>query len=319
MDSSDHPTKKTFDLTKTRLDLFDPPRPAQMVEPGQGCLLQIFPATSCSQLMTLHNVRTVIGRDPTCSLTIQNTSMSRRHAVIDLVEGRYFLSDLNSTNGTFLNERPVCQPVALHGGEQIRLGGCILKFMSKVDQEAHYHAVVHELMTRDSLTNAFNRSYLVPLIEAELEACRHQRSTIAILLLDIDRFKRINDDYGHLVGDEILRVFCDRVRGQLRKTDRLARFGGEEFLIACSQTTLFEASRIAERVRLSVSSAPMATQAGDISVTCSLGVAASNGTDLPTCDHLVATADSLLYIAKEAGRNRVQVPQQKTETESLPQ
>ncbi|MEZ6127460.1 MAG: GGDEF domain-containing protein [Planctomycetaceae bacterium] len=307
MDSSD-PFRKSITLEDTRLDLFDDlPPVVPNVEPGRGCLLQIYPATSSSQLLNLTSSRTVIGRDPSCDITIRDNSMSRTHAAIDLLSSGYVLADLNSTNGTYVDDKLSRGRVPLHGGELIRMGGCILKFMSAMDEEANYHAVVHELMIRDSLTNAFNRTYLLPLIETELDDCRHQQVSLSVVLLDIDRFKRINDEHGHLVGDEVLRIFCERIRSELRRTDRLARFGGEEFVIACSRTGLKEAARIAERVRLAISSEPFQTQAGPVAVTCSLGVASSDGHCFATCDQLISAADTLLYTAKAAGRNRVQV------------
>ena len=277
------------------------------VESGKGCLLQIYPACSNSELMRLTSSRTVIGRDPSCDVSINDNAMSRTHAAVVLLGRGYFLADLNSTNGTYVDDQLLRGRIPLEGGELIRMGGCILKFMAAMDEEANYHAVVHELMIRDSLTNAFNRSYLIPLMESQLAKCREQQQIFSAILLDIDHFKQINDQHGHLVGDEVLRIFCERIRHELRKMNMLARFGGEEFVIACCRTSLTEASRIAERSRLAISSEPFQTQAGPISVTCSLGVACSNGFDFPTCDLLISAADSLLYSAKKSGRNRVQV------------
>lgn len=280
---------------------------SEQVESGKGCLLQIYPACSHSELMRLTSSRTLIGRDPGCDITIHDDAMSRTHAAVDLLGRGYFLTDLTSTNGTYVDDELLRGRIPLQGGELIRMGGCILKFMAAMDEEANYHAVVHELMVRDSLTNAFNRSYLIPLIENQLQECREQQQMFSAILLDIDHFKLINDQHGHLVGDEVLRIFCERIRQELRKMDMLARFGGEEFVVACSRTTLGEAARIAERLRLAISSDEFQTQAGSISITCSLGVACSNGQDFPTCDQLISEADRLLYVAKKSGRNRVQV------------
>lgn len=276
------------------------------VLPGQGCLLQIYPATANAQLIPLTEEQTTIGRDPASMIAIDDHAMSRNHAAIELGIDGYVLVDRNSTNGTFVDDELVDGTVDLTGGEMIRLGGTILKFMSALDREANYHAVVHELMTRDSLTQAFNRSYLIPLIERELESSNKDGSPLSILLLDIDRFKSINDLHGHLVGDEVLRTFCERIRSELNEHDMLARFGGEEFVIACPQTTLREAGKLAERIRLAVASSVFRTQRGDVSVTCSIGVAANTGATVNSCDQLLCLADGQLYRAKRNGRNRVQ-------------
>ncbi len=298
-------SSESISLADTCADAFDV-FAAEPMEPGKGCLLQIYPASLNSELMRLGTDRTVIGRDPSCDITIDDHSMSRQHAAVDLIGRSYFLADLNSTNGTYVDDELLHGRIPLQGGELIRLGGCILKFMSSMDEEANYHAVVHELMTRDSLTSTFNRSFLIPVIEKELKQCRQQNSELSVILLDIDHFKQINDQHGHLVGDEVLRIFCERIRQDLRKSDMLARFGGEEFVLACPRTSMTEAIRIAERVRLSISSIPFQTQAGPISVTCSLGVAVGDGVNFTNCDELISAADTSLYEAKNAGRNRVQ-------------
>jgi diguanylate cyclase (GGDEF)-like protein len=272
---------------------------------GKACLLQIYPATTGSELVRLRSERTLIGREPSCDVPLDDHSVSRMHAAIDSLENGYQLVDLNSTNGTYVDDAIVESPVELTGGELIRTGNVILKFMSALDQEAQYHAVVHELMTRDSLTNTFNRSYIIPLISKELAACRRRTRTLSIILLDIDHFKSINDRFGHLVGDEVLRIFCERIRQGLQRGDLLARFGGEEFLILLRQTSVSDAVHVAERVRLAISSAPFQTQGGPLSVTCSMGVACSDGFVHDSCDSLLSAADALLYEAKNKGRNCV--------------
>ena len=310
-DSGESSTLNSISLADTCTNAFEAFGAGQF-ESGKGCLIQIYPASSSSELMRLSEERTIIGRDPSCDITIDDNAMSRTHAAVDLLGHGYFLADLNSTNGTWVDDEVLRGRIPLQGGELIRMGGSILKFMSSMDEEANYHAVVHELMTRDALTNAFNRSYLIPMIDRELRSCLKEQKELSLILLDVDHFKQINDRHGHLVGDEVLRIFCERIRHELRKLDLLARFGGEEFVVACLQTSLTEAIRIAERIRLAISSVPFQTQAGPISVTCSLGVAHSNGVEFKNCDEILSAADTSLYGAKNNGRNRVQAfdPQQ---------
>ena len=272
---------------------------------GKGCLLQIYPATSGAELIRLSNGRTLIGRDPSCEVPLDDHSVSRIHAAIETSDTGCMLVDMNSTNGTYIDDTLVEESTLLSGGELIRTGNVILKFMSALDEEAQYHAVVHELMTRDSLTNTFNRSYIIPLIEKELSTCRRRTRTLSLILLDIDHFKRINDRFGHLVGDEVLRIFCERIRHELDAGDLLARFGGEEFVIVSRQTSLKDAVGLAERARLSIASAEFQTQAGPLKVSCSMGVSSSDGFIHETCDDLLSSADALLYQAKDQGRNCV--------------
>ena len=153
VDFSENESGFSFSSSDTCTDPFSLLMPSN-VEPGKGCLLQIYPASSNSELMRLGCERTVIGRDTNCNITINDNAVSRAHAAIELIDATYFLTDLNSTNGSFVNDQLLRGRMPLEGGELIRIGGCILKFMSSMDEEANYHAVVHELMVRDSLTNA---------------------------------------------------------------------------------------------------------------------------------------------------------------------
>ncbi|MCA9063557.1 MAG: diguanylate cyclase [Planctomycetaceae bacterium] len=277
--------------------------PSEPVTPGRGCLIQIYPAAADSQLVRLGDSLTLLGRDPVCDVVLNQTAVSRRHAAIDLTDDGYVVRDLNSTNGTFLDDEKIEGEVLLQGGELIRIGNTVLKFLSAMDQEAQYHEVVRQLMTRDPLTNTFNRGFLIPTLEKQLR--NSAAPGTAVILLDLDLFKSVNDTYGHLVGDEVLRIFCERIRPLLRSTDLLARLGGEEFLILCPQTSQDDALRVAERVRLSVSGQKFSTQAGRINVSCSLGVTFAPASGSLGVDDVLAEADHWLYVAKHDGRNCV--------------
>ncbi|MCA9037465.1 MAG: GGDEF domain-containing protein [Planctomycetaceae bacterium] len=279
-----------------------------MQEPDmpRGCLLQIYPARPDVHMIRIHQRRTILGRDLHCQIAIEDSAASRHHAAIIFEDAGYLIQDLNSTNGTYVNDARISGSLALKGGELIRLGGTIFKFLSSFDQEAQYHTVVQDLMVRDSLTNAFNRSYLIPTLQSLLKKCQSSDARVAMIMMDIDLFKAINDKHGHLVGDEVLRVFCERVRDQLRPEDFLARWGGEEFIVIAKQVTLKEARRIAERIRLAISSTSFQTQSGPITVTCSLGIACANGKTSYSVDQFIGIADHWLYVAKKSGRNNVQ-------------
>ena len=231
--------------------------------------------------------------------------VSRTHAAIELDDPDYFVTDLGSRNGTFVNDKLLRDRRRLKGGELIRLGGTILKFMASTDEEANYHAVVQELMKRDPLTNAYNRSYLMLTLEKMLPRCLFAKHNLAVIMIDIDDFKRVNDSHGHLVGDEVLRVFSERIRHTLREGDSLCRFGGEEFVVISERTDLPSALRIAERIRQTVSSTPFSTQGGPVVVTCSLGVMTLDQPNVATVDQLLSGADERMYAAKACGRNCV--------------
>jgi diguanylate cyclase (GGDEF)-like protein len=161
-------------------------------------------------------------------------------------------------------------------------------------------------MTRDPLTSAFNRGFLMSTLEKLIPRCQRSQQDLSIIVMDLDHFKKVNDSHGHLVGDEVLRVFSERIRSTLRPGDQLCRLGGEEFVIVSEKTPLHIAVRIAERVRLIIASQPFLTHAGPLQVTCSLGVASlSQFKTQVTVDQLLSAGDINLYRAKNGGRNMV--------------
>lgn len=161
-----------------------------------------------------------------------------------------------------------------------------------------------ESSIRDALTGTFNRRYLSETATEVLKRTESEQRSACFLMLDIDHFKKINDTFGHLCGDEILINVASVIQQQLRKQDILARYGGEEFIIILYPETLTDAIAIAERIRTSVTSI---TLPDGQSVTASIGVVQS--TPGVSVDEVYQQADMFLYQAKNNGRNRVECPQ----------
>jgi diguanylate cyclase (GGDEF)-like protein len=156
----------------------------------------------------------------------------------------------------------------------------------------------------DELTGLANRREFLARATREVTRAQRLDRPLAFMLLDIDRFKTVNDTYGHPVGDTVLREVAARCQAGIRAIDLLGRIGGEEFAILLPETPLALATQVAERVRQAVANQPIATARGDLTVTISIGVAAGAGLDLPA---LLARADAALYAAKAGGRNCVVV------------
>jgi diguanylate cyclase (GGDEF)-like protein len=169
-------------------------------------------------------------------------------------------------------------------------------------QNAHYVERVKQLAYLDGLTGIFNRRFFELRIVEEIERARRLNSGMAVLMVDIDQFKRLNDEFGHLLGDEVLRQVSSIFHQQLRKIDVVCRYGGEEFGILLSQTNPQHALAVAEKLRRMIES--WAFPGVPRQVTISAGVA-SYPTHGSTRDELVKTADAGLYAAKQSGRNRV--------------
>lgn len=167
----------------------------------------------------------------------------------------------------------------------------------------------------DVLTGWHNRRYLLVRIREELARARRDRQHLTCLMLDIDRFKRINDSWGHAAGDAVLQELANRIDVQIRASDVAARYGGEEFVILLPDTSMESGTQIAERVRAAVSASPYELPCGEsVQVTASIGVAGvrpgKDDEELKTMgDALIAHADVALYRAKSGGRNQVAVDQ----------
>jgi diguanylate cyclase (GGDEF)-like protein len=171
---------------------------------------------------------------------------------------------------------------------------------------AQLHSAVQHLAITDPLTTIYNRRGFFELARRMLEQAEHFGQPIAAIMIDIDFFKLINDRYGHDAGDVVLRVLAERCRMVLREADLICRYGGEEFAILLSESDISGAYIVADRLFSIITGSPIATRAGPVSITISVGVASFAG-DFGSLDHLLKRADQALYLAKGYGRNQVQV------------
>jgi len=167
-------------------------------------------------------------------------------------------------------------------------------------RESMRHAATH-----DSLTGLMNRGEILSMLERELERARREHNKLAVILSDIDHFKRVNDTLGHLFGDEALREIGRRLCAQLRVYDGVGRYGGEEFLIILPNCELRDALMRANELRESVANTPVVCSGEERFITMSMGVAVSAGDEKNELEALLNQADAGLYAAKEKGRNRV--------------
>ncbi|HKM66975.1 MAG TPA: diguanylate cyclase [Candidatus Acidoferrum sp.] len=163
--------------------------------------------------------------------------------------------------------------------------------------------------THDLLTSLWNRGVIVELVSREIMRSRRERSCTAVMMCDLDHFKSINDQYGHAVGDEVLREVARRLHLSVRSYDMVGRYGGEEFLVALNKCDAGSAVSRAENLRALIGGRPIQTAVKPVTVTISIGLALSHEfTDCPI-DEIMRQADVALYAAKAAGRNCVRVAQ----------
>jgi diguanylate cyclase (GGDEF)-like protein len=244
-----------------------------------------------------------IGRSSRSDLAIDQESISRHHAKITYDGQSHVIEDLGSTNGTFVNDQNLKRS-KLKDGDQIKLGRSILKYMSGDNIEANYHEEIYRLMTMDALTQTHNRRYFNEALEREYQRSLRYRRALSLLLFDIDHFKQINDTYGHVAGDSVLRQLALVVKPRLRQQDVLARVGGEEFAVLLPEVEAAGALVAAEKVRRLVEGARFIVDAKEFGCTVSVGVSAF-ATNMSAPVMLYEAADKNLYEAKRAGRNRV--------------
>ena len=249
-----------------------------------------------------------IGRSPTAQVSLPEVpSLSRSHARLRFAGNRVVLEDLGSRNGTFVNDRQVQGgPVELRSGDRFQVGSVHFKFLHERDVEHAYHEAIYQMVMRDGLTEVYNqRKFQEEATREFARAQRHARPLVRVLL-DIDHFKQVNDTYGQLCGDAVLKQLAGRVAALLRPEQIFARLGGEEFGILCPETGLEGATALAEKLRELFEREPFQTGPSVLGVTCSFGVA-ELAREMGALDDLVAAADRALYRAKRDGRNRVAV------------
>jgi len=248
-----------------------------------------------------------VGRDPTCEIAFPEVlSLSRVHARAQFSDNGVVVEDLESTNGTFVNDRRIVAAISLSSGDRIQFGALHFKFFREEDVEAAYHEAIHQLVMQDGLTEIANRRKFNEELSREFaRADRHERP-LAVVVFDIDRFKQINDTFGHLCGDFVLKRLTRICSKRLRPEQVFARLGGDEFAILSPETSIKGVEILAERLRASIANYHFETDmvSDSFHITCSFGCAEMLS-PMKSEAQLFDAADKALYAAKNAGRNRV--------------
>ena len=281
----------------------------------EACLV-VINGLNLGKKYNLSSASTIIGRSSKSDIQIDEESVSRNHALILNNEDKVIIRDLQSTNGSYVNDEQVNES-SLNDADQIKIGHTIFKFLSSGNIEHAYYEEIYRLTTTDGLTETYNKRYFLEALEREMSrSIRYQRE-LSLIMMDLDHFKKVNDTYGHLAGDFLLRRVAQRLQSAIRRDDILARYGGEEFALLLPEVPKAGAQVLAEKIRALLESSVFIFHETELRVSISCGVAdiaeyvASLSSSLdafsPPLDPyaLVKLADDRLYMAKRAGRNQV--------------
>jgi two-component system cell cycle response regulator len=276
---------------------------------GQGeateAYLVVMAGSNVGEMYKLEKDRVILGRGDKVDLRLLDDGISREHASLSRDGAQFVLKDLDSTNGTYCNGQRVSRHI-LAEGDKILLGSTtILKFSYHDRLDEAFQRQMSESALRDGLTRAYNKRYFGERLDSEFQYAARHTSALALVFLDIDHFKRINDVHGHQAGDQVLVQLSSLIMSMIGEEDIFARYGGEEFAIIARGSDAPAAEALAERLRGSVEAHAFAAAAGTIPVTISVGVARVPVPGIASPVELVSRADEALYAAKRSGRNRV--------------
>jgi len=251
----------------------------------------------------LENASIIIGRSSKSDIQIDQESVSRNHCKLINTGKSIIIRDLGSTNGTYVNDQPVDEYV-LRDGDLLKIGRTIFKFLTGGNIEHAYHEEIYRLTTVDGLTQVYNKRYFLEVLEREISRGHRYGRDLSLIMFDIDHFKKVNDTFGHLAGDYVLKHLASVIKERIRREDIMARYGGEEFAIVLPEIDNYNARQFAEKIRRIVERTTFKFEDTKIPITISIGVASATP-DITGPNEFIKISDENLYEAKRRGRNCV--------------
>jgi|GEM_PF-1611607 len=304
------------DKTQASIQVFEEvsnKRDKNLLPEGQKHLvpvLRVIEGPYLGESYVLNREANEIGRDSSCTITLKDPNISRIHCVIKVckksaLRGEYKLTieDLQSRNGLRINGIKITNGVhPIRNGDSIRIGSNIFGLYLKFPEEIELESYLTKLARKDPTTGLLGKSFFAGHLEFEFKRAQRYKRPLSFILLDIDFFKKINDTFGHVIGDEVLKKLGEIILEELRVEDVAIRYGGEEIALILPETEERDAYLLAERLRHKLENVQFKMDSKTFRVTASFGVAEYNQ-GLAKAISLVEKADRALYKAKEHGRN----------------
>ncbi len=275
------------------------------VTPQGGLLLLtyggVFEAPEVGRRFPLEGEEVIIGRSSDAHIQIDRDSVSRRHARLAKADGGWIVQDLQSTNGSYVNDVPI-QEHKLAVGDQLKVGSAMFRYLAGGQIETQLLDELYQIAVRDGLTLALSRRAFVEAVDREVARARKLSKPLSLLVLDIDHVKQINDNFGQLSGDFVIRDLARRIRKKCERFDLLGRYDGTQFLLALPETTAAVGQSRAEELRELTAGEPFSFEGDRLAVTVTIGVVEYQP-NWETAHFLRHTQEALLR-GKKQGRNR---------------
>ena len=279
---------------------------AEEEHPIVGATLTVLTGGESGRLLFIGEKGAVLGRGKSATFSFPEESISRQHVRLKLLDGRFWATDQGSLNGTYVDGKKIPESAMLPSSCRIQIAThTVMQFQAVDELGAAAVRKLSKTITTDPLTGTGNRYHLQQRLDQEVHYAQRHKVSLGALLLDLDHFKHVNDQCGHLAGDSVLQTVGELLLMSVRTEDAVFRFGGEEFCVLVRDTDEKGLLVLAERIRAAVERSRVVYKDLDIQVTISIGAAVLSASEAGDDEMLLLRADKALYEAKDKGRNRV--------------
>jgi diguanylate cyclase (GGDEF)-like protein len=269
--------------------------------------LLVLAGPNAGEVYAVEEAETIIGRIEGSQVRLPDGGVSRVHCKLLQTDFGFEIEDLDSRNGTFLNGQRI-QQGTLKDGDKLQIGRTtILKFAIQDQLERRFQRQMANSAMRDPLTQVLNRRYFLERLESEFHFASRHGVPLGLLVVDIDHFKDVNDNYGDLAGNETLKALASYIDNAIRSEDVFARYGNEEFALVTRNLSPIQCQQLAERICVGARKLTVSCDGAEFSVTISIGIACFPDNRVKSAVELVAAAEKALAAAKDKGRDRVEV------------